>query len=71
MAITKIDANGRVLLPNGLRFKLGLKEGDKLAVDELEDGTILLRKIEGSGIDGALARARLNDNSLKSDPISP
>ncbi len=45
MAITKIDANGRVLLPTGLRFKLGLKEGDKLAVDELEDGTILLRKL--------------------------
>ena len=46
MAITQIDNNGRVLLPHDLLSKLGLKDGDKLAVDELKDGTLLLRKVE-------------------------
>lgn len=43
--ITKIDANGRVQLPLGLRCRLDLEEGDTLAVDHLGDGTIILKKI--------------------------
>jgi AbrB family looped-hinge helix DNA binding protein len=43
--ITKIDANGRVQLPIGLRCLLDLEEGDELAVDHLGDGTIILKKI--------------------------
>jgi len=43
--ITKIDANGRVQLPIGLRCRLNLEEGDALAVDHLGDGTIILKKI--------------------------
>lgn len=43
--ITKIDANGRVQLPIGLRCRLDLEEGDTLAVDHLGDGTIILKKI--------------------------
>ncbi len=43
--ITKIDANGRVQLPIGLRCRLDLEEGDALAVDHLGDGTIILKKI--------------------------
>jgi AbrB family looped-hinge helix DNA binding protein len=43
--ITKIDANGRVQLPLGLRCRLDLEEGDALAVDHLGDGTIILKKI--------------------------
>jgi|WetSurMetagenome_2_1015567.scaffolds.fasta_scaffold1315894_1 AbrB family looped-hinge helix DNA binding protein len=46
MAIAKIDNNGRVLLPQDILSKLDLKDGDKLAVDELKDGTLLLRKVE-------------------------
>jgi AbrB family looped-hinge helix DNA binding protein len=42
--ITKIDANGRVQLPIGLRCRLDLAEGDALAVDHLGDGTIILKK---------------------------
>ena len=46
MAITKIDNDGRVLLPPDLLYKLSLKDGGKLEVDELKDGTLLLRKVE-------------------------
>jgi AbrB family looped-hinge helix DNA binding protein len=46
MSITQIDANGRVLLPLGIRDQLCLNDGDELAVDELRDGTIILKKID-------------------------
>jgi AbrB family looped-hinge helix DNA binding protein len=44
--ITNIDANGRVLLPLAIRYGLHLLPGDKIAVDQLGDGTIILKKIE-------------------------
>jgi AbrB family looped-hinge helix DNA binding protein len=44
MAITKMDANGKVLLPLDIRFKLDLNAGDKLAIDQLGDGTIIIKK---------------------------
>ena len=46
MSVTQIDANGRVLLPLGIRYQLDLNDGDELAVDELGDGTIILKKID-------------------------
>lgn len=46
--ITSIDANGRVQLPITIRYWLDLCPGDKIAVDHLGDGTIILKKIEGS-----------------------
>jgi AbrB family looped-hinge helix DNA binding protein len=46
MSITTIDANGRVLNPSDIRLQLNLKEGDNLAIDELGDGTIILKKID-------------------------
>ena len=46
MSITQIDSNGRVLLPLGIRYQLDLNNGDELAVDELGDGTIILKKID-------------------------
>jgi AbrB family looped-hinge helix DNA binding protein len=46
MSITNIDANGRVLIPSCIRLQLNLKEGDNLAIDELGDGTIILKKID-------------------------
>jgi AbrB family looped-hinge helix DNA binding protein len=45
--ITKIDANGRILLPSSIRYWLDLRPGDEMAVDHLGDGTIILKKIEG------------------------
>jgi AbrB family looped-hinge helix DNA binding protein len=45
MASTEMDAKGRVLLPMGIRYKLDLNEGDLLAVDQLGDGTIIIKKL--------------------------
>ena len=45
MSIIEIDSNGRVLLPLGIRYKLDLNEGDKMAIDQLGDGTIILKKL--------------------------
>ena len=50
MSITKMDANGRVLLPLGMRYRLDLNEGDKFAIDYLGDGTIILKKVD-AGLD--------------------
>ena len=46
MSLTKMDANGRILLPIGIRFSLDLNDGDKFAIDQLGDGTIILKKVE-------------------------
>jgi AbrB family looped-hinge helix DNA binding protein len=48
MSIAKMDANGRVLLPIGIRFSLDLNDGDKFAIDKLGDDTIILRKVESN-----------------------
>ena len=44
--ITNIDANGRIELPLAIRYGLHLLPGDRIAVDQLGDGTIILKKIE-------------------------
>jgi AbrB family looped-hinge helix DNA binding protein len=46
MPITKMDANGRVPIPIGIRYKLDLNQGDKLAIDHFGEGTIILKKID-------------------------
>jgi AbrB family looped-hinge helix DNA binding protein len=48
--ITNIDANGRIQLPLAIRYGLNLCSGDKIVVDQLGDGTIILKKIEGDDI---------------------
>jgi AbrB family looped-hinge helix DNA binding protein len=44
--ITNIDSNGRIQLPLAIRYGLHLLPGDRIAVDQLGDGTIILKKIE-------------------------
>jgi AbrB family looped-hinge helix DNA binding protein len=44
--ITNIDDNGRIVLPLAIRYGLHLLPGDKIAVDQLGDGTIILKKIK-------------------------
>jgi len=44
MTITEMDAHGRVLLPLEIRSRLDLNAGDKLAIDHLGDGTIIITK---------------------------
>lgn len=43
--MTNIDDNGRIQLPLSIRYGLHLLAGDKIAVDQLGDGTIILKKI--------------------------
>lgn len=43
--ITDIDDSGRVQLPLAIRYGLHLMPGDRIAVDHLGDGTIILKKI--------------------------
>ena len=44
--ITNIDANGRILLPLAIRYRLHLQPTDKIAMDHhLGDGTVILKKI--------------------------
>ena len=44
--LTKIDDNGRIELPLAIRYGLHLMPGDRIAIDQLGDGTIILKKIE-------------------------
>jgi len=44
MSITEVDTNGRILLPLGIRYELDLNDGDILAIDQLGDGTIIIKK---------------------------
>lgn len=44
MSIAELDVNGRVLLPLGIRYELDLNDGDRLAIDQLGDGTIIIKK---------------------------
>lgn len=52
--ITNIDANGRVQLPLAIRYGLDLCTGDRIAIDHLGDGTIILKKID----DGPILKGR-------------
>jgi AbrB family looped-hinge helix DNA binding protein len=60
--ITNIDANGRIQLPLAIRYGLNLCSGDKIVVDQLGDGTIILKKIEDDEIlnrrEGSQARMK-------------
>lgn len=43
MAISTISTKGQITLPSGARKKLGLKPGDRVAV-EVTDDTIVIRR---------------------------
>lgn len=48
--IAKMDLKGRVQLPIGVRYKLDLNCEDKFAIDDLGDGTIILKKLDSQKI---------------------
>ena len=56
--MTNIDANGRIQLPLAIRYGLNLCSGDKIAVDQLGDGTIILKKVEGDEIQALAERSQ-------------
>lgn len=41
MPETKVDQFGRVVIPKGIRSRLGLKRGTVLEIDEREEGIVL------------------------------
>jgi len=41
---TKIDAKGRVVIPQSFRGKLGIREGALLSIEEREEGILLRPK---------------------------
>ena len=43
--LTKISSKGQVVIPHGIREKVGLNDGETLAVST-QDGLIVLKKIE-------------------------
>jgi len=45
--LTKISSKGQVVIPQEIREKLGLTEGETLVVS-VKDGLIVLKKIEGA-----------------------
>ena len=45
MSITKMDENGRVLVPISIRYRLDLNNGDEFAIDQLGDGILILKKV--------------------------
>ena len=57
--ITNIDANGRVQLPLAIRYGLDLCTGDRIAIDHLGDGTIILKKID----DGVILKGTDRSNA--------
>lgn len=58
MDITKITSKGQVVIPQDIRLKEGLKEGEKLLVFDI-NGTIILKRI--SGIENMKSRERFED----------
>ena len=41
MPATRVDEFGRVVIPKGIRTRLGLKRGSVLEIDESEEGIVL------------------------------
>lgn len=59
MPFTKVDEKGRMILPNEIRRKMGIRPGDEFAVDEFGPDTILLKKVDVRAmIKDAIKRAK-------------
>ena len=63
MPLTKVDDKGRVLLPSDLRNRIGLKQGDELLIDEIGEGTFILKKVDVRAmLRDAISKAKSIDN---------
>ena len=54
----RVSSKGQIVLPKRLRDKLGIREGDYVYVQELQDGFLLLEKPGGMSIDAIAATLR-------------
>jgi len=71
--ITSVSSRGQVVIPQSLRDKLKIREGEKFVVIG-EDNTIVLRKLEISsfkGFDKLLAKTKefARKNELKEEEV--
>ena len=71
--ITSVSSRGQIVIPQSLRNKLKIKEGEKFVIIG-EDNTIILKKLEVpsfSGLDKLLAKTRsfAKKNELKEEEI--
>ncbi len=55
--ITNLSSRGQIVIPQGIRKKLKLEEGDKFIVTSEED-TILLKKLDFKDFDKLLKKTR-------------
>ena len=46
MILVNVDSKGRIMLPIGIRYQLDLNAGDRLAIDDLGDGTVIIKKVD-------------------------
>lgn len=46
MPVTKVDNKGRILLPSEIRKRLKIKPGEEFLVAEVDERTVILRKID-------------------------
>ena len=46
LSIVVVDGKGRIAIPRDIRRKMRLRKGDKLLVVELEDGIVVLKKLD-------------------------
>jgi AbrB family looped-hinge helix DNA binding protein len=56
--LVRVSSKGQIVLPKRLREKMGLSEGDYVAVEELPDGNLLLGKQEENPLDKIFSRMR-------------
>ena len=71
--ITSISSRGQIVIPQGLRNKMRIREGEKFVVIG-EDNTIVLKKLEMpsfSGVDKLLRKTRdfAKKNGLKPSDV--
>ena len=45
-SLANVDSKGRIVLPIGIGYQLDLNAGDQLAIDDLGDGTIIIKKVD-------------------------
>jgi len=46
MPLTKVDEKGRILLPNELRKRMGIKPGEEFLVTDIDADAVILKRID-------------------------
>lgn len=59
MAVGKVQADGQITLPAGLRQAVGMKPGDLVSVDVTERGTVEIKRLSKLRLAEALERYRI------------